>query len=133
MDPDNRTPVDYGLRQKLLNELKSGMKPEEIMRRADSGLPKLWIAYSALGVRGRHPDWFGAEAEYSPLPANGAKCGPHWLDTCVARAWRRWLPRWPVRLGDSWGGTTIELPAGQWRNVLTGDRIEGGRARVQAL
>lgn len=132
VDPDNRTPVDYELRQKLLNELKSGMKPEEMMQRADSGLPKLWIAWSALALRGGHSEWFGAEGAYTPLLATGAKAD-HMVGYLRGAHVATIVPRWPVKLGDGWGGTTIELPAGQWRNVFTGDRIEGGRMRVQAI
>jgi (1->4)-alpha-D-glucan 1-alpha-D-glucosylmutase len=38
-----------------------------------------------------------------------------------------------MKLGNSWGGTSLDLPGGQWRNVLTGDMVNGGRVRVQAL
>jgi (1->4)-alpha-D-glucan 1-alpha-D-glucosylmutase len=70
VDPDNRTPVDYELRQAMLDELKSGMAPEDMMKRAESGLPKLWIVHSALVLRATHPEWFGAEAAYAPLLAS---------------------------------------------------------------
>ena len=43
------------------------------------------------------------------------------------------VPRWPMKLGNSWGGTSFDLPGGQWRNVLTGDVVNGGKLRVQAL
>ncbi len=132
VDPDNRTPVDYPKRQALLHELRSGMAPEDIMRRIDEGLPKLWVTHAALSLRREHPEWFGAEAGYAALLANGAKAenvigylrGSH-----VAAI----VPRWPIKLGDSWGGTTIELPGGTWRNVLSGDAMAGGRVRMQAL
>lgn len=132
VDPDNRTPVDYPKRQALLHELRSGMAPEAIMRRIDEGLPKLWVTHAALSLRREHPEWFGAEAGYAALLANGAKAenvigylrGSH-----VAAI----VPRWPIKLGDSWGGTTIELPGGTWRNVLSGDAMAGGRVRMQAL
>jgi (1->4)-alpha-D-glucan 1-alpha-D-glucosylmutase len=132
VDPDNRTPVDYSIRQSMLDELKNGMRPEEIMRRVDSGLPKLWVVHSALKLRQSHPEWFGPEATYTAVSAIASRNehlvaylrGPH-VATIV--------PRWPMKLGDSWGGTSIELPAGEWRNVLTGDVLNGGRMRVQAL
>ena len=132
VDPDNRTPVDYEQRQSMLNELKKGMTPEEILRRADSAMPKLWVTYCALSLRGQHPEWFGADAGFTPLPSSGARAenvvgflrGAH-VATIV--------PRWPYKVGDNWSTTSIELPAGQWRNRLTGEVLDGGRLRVRSL
>jgi (1->4)-alpha-D-glucan 1-alpha-D-glucosylmutase len=132
VDPDNRTPVDYELRQSLLNELKAGMAPEDIMRRLDSGLPKLWVVYAALTLRKRHPEWFGAEAGYTPLLASASK-SEHVVGFVRGTQVVTLVPRWPVKLGDSWAGATVELPQGQWRNVLTGETVNGGRVRVQTL
>jgi (1->4)-alpha-D-glucan 1-alpha-D-glucosylmutase len=42
-------------------------------------------------------------------------------------------PRWNVKLGGGFGSTTVELPAGRWKNLLTGEAVNGGRARVQSL
>ena len=42
VDPDNRRPVDYEVRRRLLNELP-GLSPEAIWQRRQEGLPKLWI------------------------------------------------------------------------------------------
>lgn len=132
VDPDNRTPVDYEQRLSMLDELKSGITAEDIMKRADSGLPKLWATYCALQLRGQHPDWFSAEAGYAPIPAAGARA-----ENLVAfhRGERvaTIVPRWPLKTGDSWGATTVELPTGQWRNLLTAEVTDGGRQRVQTL
>lgn len=132
VDPDNRTPVDYQQRQKLLDELKAGVKPEEIMQRVESGLPKLWVTYSALALRNRHPEWFGAEGEYTPLRGTGTKSEQV---TAFLRGKNvaTVVPRWTIKLGDTWAGTTLDLPQGNWRNVLTGDTVRGGRVEVQAL
>ena len=132
VDPDNRTPVDYELRQEMLNELKSGLTPEEIMRRAESGLSKLWVVYSALAVRGDHPEWFGADAPYTELLASGSKA-EHMVGYLRGVNVAAIVPRWPLRLGDSWSGTSVELPQGRWKNSLTGDIVTGGRLRLQGL
>jgi (1->4)-alpha-D-glucan 1-alpha-D-glucosylmutase len=129
VDPDNRTPVDYKVRQSMLDELKIGLSPEEIMQRADSGLPKLWVVHSALALRGRRPEWFGPDAAYTPLPSRSEHLAAFLRGAHVATI----APRWPLKLGDSWGGISLELPGGEWRNVLTGDVVSGGRLRVQAL
>ncbi len=39
VDPDNRGPVDYEVRQALLAELESGMDIEEIMKRMTAACP----------------------------------------------------------------------------------------------
>jgi (1->4)-alpha-D-glucan 1-alpha-D-glucosylmutase len=132
VDPDNRTPVDYEVRHAMIRDLKAGMPPEEIMRRIDSGLPKLWVAHRALTLRRDHPEWFGSRAEYSPIPVEGAKCD-HGL--AYARAGRviTVVPRWSIKRGDSWAGTTIQIPQGRWSNILTGDVHQGGRLRIQSL
>ena len=132
VDPDNRMPVDYERRQAMLKQLQQGMAVEEILSRADTGLPKLWITYCALMVRSKHPDWFGAEAAYVPLRATGARA-ENVVGFLRGGQIATVVPRWPLKLGESWGATSIEIPAGRWRNVLTGDEIEGGRVRVQSI
>ena len=132
VDPDNRSPVDYELRQAMLDELKMGMAPEEIMRRADSGMPKLWVTHATLLLRSQHPDWFGADAGYTPLVASGGKA-EHMVGFLRGEHVAVMVPRCPIKLGDNWSGTMVELPQGQWRNVLTGDVASGGRQRLQSF
>jgi (1->4)-alpha-D-glucan 1-alpha-D-glucosylmutase len=132
VDPDNRTPVDYQLRQNMLNALKAGMPVEQIMKLEDAGMPKLWVVHTALKLRRDHPEWFGAEAAYEPLPANGPKAA-HAVAFLRGRRVATVVPRWSIKLGDSWAGTTIALPEGKWTNMLSGDVVGGGRMRIQAL
>src|SRR5207237_9592406 len=71
VDPDNRRPVDYGLRRRLLGEMKT-MTPEQIWDRIDDGLPKLWVIRQALKLRhGRQ--FFVPEDSYRPMAARGVK------------------------------------------------------------
>jgi (1->4)-alpha-D-glucan 1-alpha-D-glucosylmutase len=116
----------------MLEELKQGMLPEEIMRRADSGLPKLWVAHRTLTLRRDHPEWFGGDAVYEPLGVTGSKASGA---VGFLRAGRVAVvvPRWNLKRGESWAGTTIDIPRGEWRSLLTEEPIEGGRLRLQAL
>lgn len=132
VDPDNRTPVDYELRQNLLNELKQGMPPEEIMRRADTGLPKLWVTHSSLMLRRDHPEWFGVEGDYSPVQVSGAR-SDHAIAFSRAGRVVTVVPRWSIKRGDSWAGSVVELPGSRWRNVLTNEVTGGGRIRMQSV
>jgi (1->4)-alpha-D-glucan 1-alpha-D-glucosylmutase len=130
VDPDNRAPVDYQVRRSMLTELEAGMSVEEILKRTESGLPKLWIIYRALELRKRHPEWFGASAAYTPLHAEGAK-KDHAVAYLRGENVATLVPRWSLKLGSSWSSTTLDLPQGSWRNLLTGDLFSGGRTRVQ--
>jgi len=132
VDPDNRGPVDYELRRAFLSELESGMDVDEIMMRTDTGLPKLWVLTRALNLRLARPDWFGVDAHYEPLLAEGAK-KDHLI--AFARGGRvvTLAPRCSLKLGGSWSGTTIELPQGKWTNLLTREVVTGGRLRVNSL
>jgi (1->4)-alpha-D-glucan 1-alpha-D-glucosylmutase len=40
------------------------------------------------------------------------------------------VPRSSARLGGDWHDTTLVLPPGAWRNVLTGESVVGGDVRV---
>ncbi|MGH7763136.1 MAG: malto-oligosyltrehalose synthase, partial [Candidatus Dormibacteraceae bacterium] len=57
VDPDNRRPVDYELRRRLLSELEDA-SAAEVTARADEGAPKLWLIARLLDARRRHPDLF---------------------------------------------------------------------------
>jgi (1->4)-alpha-D-glucan 1-alpha-D-glucosylmutase len=98
----------------------------------DTGMPKLWVIYKALHLRREHPDWFGERANYSPLPVEGSK-REHLVAFCRGESVAVLAPRWNVRLGGGFGSTTVELPAGHWMNVLSGEEAGGGKTRVQDL
>ena len=132
VDPDNRGPVDYALRQSMLAELKSGMSAEEIMKRMNCGLPKLWVSYSALQLRRSRPEWFGSEAAYTPITVEGSK-KDHLIAYLRGDRVATCVPRWNLKLGSNWSSTTVTLPEGRWKNVLTGDIVNGGQMRVQTL
>lgn len=132
VDPDNRGPVDYALRRRMLAEIESGIAAAEIVKRMGSGMPKLWVAYKALHLRNEHPEWFGAEAAYTPLYAEGAK-KEHVVGYLRGDGVATIVPRWNARLGAGWAATMLELPPGRWQNVLAGTTLDGGRGRLQAL
>jgi (1->4)-alpha-D-glucan 1-alpha-D-glucosylmutase len=124
VDPDNRRPVDFAARARLLREL-GGVTPEEVLARSDEGLSKLLVVSRALELRRRLPEAFGAGGRYEPLAASGER------DSQVL-GYLRWgvvatvVPRLVLGLGGGWGDTIVELPAGRWRNRLTGERVAGG-------
>ncbi|HEX2179948.1 MAG TPA: malto-oligosyltrehalose synthase, partial [Actinomycetota bacterium] len=106
VDPDNRRPVDYRQRIGLMREL-DGLKVDDILARADEGLPKLFLIRRALKLRRQLPEAFGAEASYEPLAVSGDKAAN-------VVAFTRWgvaatvVPRLVLGIEDGWGDTTVE-------------------------
>jgi (1->4)-alpha-D-glucan 1-alpha-D-glucosylmutase len=135
VDPDNRRPVDYRLRAKLLHEIKrmpAAEAAKDAMRRAEEGLPKLWTIHQALCLRRERPDSFGADAAYTPLKVEGEKAD-HAIAFMRGTGVVTVVPRLVSRLGGNWGQTSVELPQGDWVNRLTGATVAGGRVAMSEL
>ncbi len=43
------------------------------------------------------------------------------------------VPRLLLSLAGNWSDTSLELPTGNWQNVLTGESISGGRNLLSKL
>jgi (1->4)-alpha-D-glucan 1-alpha-D-glucosylmutase len=142
VDPDNRRPVDYGLRKDLLADLKR-MDPADArsMLEEDAwedGQPKLYLTWKALELRREMPELFES-GEYVPLGTEGEM-----NDRLVAFA--RSLegeavisvaPRLYAGVTDdsgallprpeAWSSTRVELPeylrGVELRNALTGEKV----------
>jgi (1->4)-alpha-D-glucan 1-alpha-D-glucosylmutase len=124
VDPDNRRPVDFALRRRLLEEI-DGMAPEQALARADEGVPKLWLIQRALRNK--------PEGCYQPLRAEGAHA-EHALAFGRGSASITVVPRLAQALHGGWGDTALALPDGAWRNVFTGEvHSGGGRDRIAHL
>jgi (1->4)-alpha-D-glucan 1-alpha-D-glucosylmutase len=152
VDPDNRRPVDFGLRRRLLERARRS-EPRDIWATLadadDPGLAKLFTVASALRARRVAPGAFGVGSGYEPLAVVGERSGNV---VAFARNDRGAGPRVCVvvqravsALGawgegaERWGDTAVRLPAaasgGGWVNALA-DRSEvfhAGAARAAAL
>jgi (1->4)-alpha-D-glucan 1-alpha-D-glucosylmutase len=126
VDPDNRRPVDFDLRRRLLAEL-DGLTPEAIWARAAEGLPKLWVIRQALRLRQRLPEPFGPCGSYRPLAVEADRAVAFTRQDQVVTV----VPRFTTRAVDSLAGP--ELPAGLWQNELAGDTLPGGPTTLQQL
>jgi (1->4)-alpha-D-glucan 1-alpha-D-glucosylmutase len=125
VDPDNRRPVDFAERARILAEIGAGAPDIDA-----SGAAKLLVVTRALKLRRDRPELF---TDYRPLAADGP-AADHLLGydrggaiTVVTR-----LPVGLQRAGG-WRDSTVELPPGQWRDGLTGRSHEGGRRPVAEL
>ena len=130
VDPDNRRPVDYALRQRLLAEME-GASPDDIWARRDEGLPKLWVIRQALTARRERPAAFGPRGAYEPLTAQGAKA-EHVVAFARGGEVIAVAPRLIIGLGGDWADTSLAVPEGRWRNMLTGEIVEGGEVWLAA-
>ncbi|HET7420286.1 MAG TPA: malto-oligosyltrehalose synthase [Candidatus Dormibacteraeota bacterium] len=118
VDPDNRRPVDFESRRRLLEELRD-VGPEEALARGDIGATKLWMIARLLAHR--------PAGGYRAVEAAGAKAR-HAVSFLRGDRMLVIVPRLVHGLHGDWGDTTIPVPAGSWMNILTGDRCAGGRA-----
>ncbi len=136
VDPDNRRPVDFELRERILESI-DGCSPEELVARLadphDPGTPKLFLIRAALAARARHPEAFGSRSTYQPLPGRGL-AAEHVVAFSRSDAVAVVVPRAAERSGDDgWRGARLDLPAARWRNVLTNDPVEGGERSLAEL
>jgi (1->4)-alpha-D-glucan 1-alpha-D-glucosylmutase len=130
VDPDNRRPVDYALRRRFLKELKT-MTAEQVWKRVDDGLPKLWVIQKTLGLR-RKKGFFAPADDYREIIARGAK-SDHLIAFARGERTLTVVPRLTVKRAGSWDGTVIDIPQGRWRNELTDEDIRGGEVKVGGL
>ncbi len=107
VDPDNRRPVDYDERRRLLEA---------------GGHPKQRLIARALAVRRARPGAFAPGAPYGPLYSEGEMAG-HAVAYVRGGEAVVVVPRLVVGLGGEWGDASVALPPGRWVDELAG----GGR------
>lgn len=147
VDPDNRRPVDFSVREWLLNEMKSkeaDHKPgliNELLSTREDGRIKLFLIYKALGLRHKHRGLF-EKGDYLPLETGGK-----YKENVIAFA-RMHKPLWSVTVAprfltqvsgedtypfgaDVWEDTCVNLPKNApslWNDGLTGVQIRSGQS-----
>ena len=123
VDPDNRRPVDYDLRRRLLSELPN-LNVEEVWRRFDEGVPKLWTIFHALRARRKYVSAFSDEGAYLPLTVQGARAD-HLVSYMRGDEIVVMVARLPLTLENDWRDTLLLVPCGNWRNQLSGEVYKG--------
>ncbi|HUJ09669.1 MAG TPA: malto-oligosyltrehalose synthase [Verrucomicrobiae bacterium] len=131
VDPDNRRSIDFAMRRRLLAEL-SGLSVDQVWRRRNEGLPKIWLLQKTLHFRRDHPELLGGESSYEPCSATGAKA-EHVVAFIRSARVATIVPRLVVRLKGEWNDTRLSLPAGNWTNELTGEAVAGGVCHLADL
>jgi (1->4)-alpha-D-glucan 1-alpha-D-glucosylmutase len=149
VDPDNRRPVDFACRRRLLGQILPVLRSvecggscaadvAELLRSWEDGRVKLLVTAAGLRLRRRFPELF-LDGGYTPLVPEGpaalylaSLARQHGSTTLVAI-----VPRLvttltaeagPLSLGEqTWGDTRIPLPAGlvatTLRHVITGESV----------
>ncbi len=112
VDPDNRRPVDWGLRRRLLAEATPPLAED------DAGATKLRLTASLLDLRRRHPGLF-VDGAYRPLPQE-ERAAFAFLRAGDGRELLVAVPLRgrPVRIGPAEG------LAGSWTDAVRGGRVE---------
>jgi (1->4)-alpha-D-glucan 1-alpha-D-glucosylmutase len=148
VDPDNRRPVDYGLRQRLLGRIREGLGGQNVpalldylLSTAESGAVKLFLIHRGLAARRAHAELFD-RGGYVPLTvagmhaesliAFGRSLGERWAITVVPRLLTGVVRQGEFPLGRTvWGDTAIQLSAGlagRWQDALSGRVIDCGES-----
>ena len=145
VDPDNRRPVDYERRRRMLRDLRSAADPadgnlrelaRELVAVKEDGRIKLFITYRTMQCRRDHPGLFSA-GEYIPIDIDGPRSAHLFAfvrrsgDVRALVAVPRLLAgltsdpdRWPPG-PEAWQDTRLILagiaPGTRWRNLFTGE------------
>jgi (1->4)-alpha-D-glucan 1-alpha-D-glucosylmutase len=142
VDPDNRRPVDFEKRTRLLRKLAPGNKGNkmervtELLNHWKDGRIKLYLTREALGFRKIHQELF-IKGEYQPLSSEGVRRSqvisfvrrkdPEWVIVMAGRFYSRITKPASMPLGQrAWGQTALRLPSEApkiWENILTGEKV----------
>ena len=145
VDPDNRRPVDYSLRQQLFASLRElGSEPDSVsvaklLETPEDGRIKLYLIWKTLCLRKDHPDLF-QHGEYVPLEIQGSKANHavaflrRFRDTSILVVAPRLVASLlndlevPPTGAEVWNETNILLPPGGiskgYLNVYTGSALD---------
>src|SRR5258706_2670772 len=140
VDPDNRRPVDYGVRANYLKQIERREKPAELLASLADGRAKLHVIRQGLAVRKAHPELFHG-GEYHALHADGGfeenviafLLGGRVIAIAPRLFARRLGPDALAPVGDFWGEAQVALPEGEFQDVLTGASHRGGATRMATL
>jgi (1->4)-alpha-D-glucan 1-alpha-D-glucosylmutase len=146
VDPDNRRPVDYERRRRMLAEIGS-TELAAMLDGIEDGRAKLHLIWKTLQFRREHQALF-RDGSYLPLRTSGAhaahlcafarKLGDELAIVIVPRLVARLMGEregWP--LGEVWGDTVIELPErsaplGELHSQLTQEDLSNDSRALRA-
>jgi (1->4)-alpha-D-glucan 1-alpha-D-glucosylmutase len=141
VDPDNRRPVDFHMREAALDEIRRQEAHDlaaliaSMVENWQDGRIKLYVTYKTLNFRRAHGELF-LSGDYIGFQDPLHACA------FVRRRGEEWAlvaaPRFAYRPGgglvnpDAWGEEALAMPEGapaRWRNVFTGEETASLRLR----
>ncbi|MGZ8805063.1 MAG: malto-oligosyltrehalose synthase [Microbacterium sp.] len=130
VDPDNRRPIDFAERRRMLAELEVGFAGGTVPPVDSSGAAKLLVTSRALRLRRDRPDLF---TRYTPMTVVGA-ASDHAIafDRGGALTVATRLPV-GLRTRGGWGDTVLLRHSGPTTDALTGRRFEGSTIALAEL
>jgi (1->4)-alpha-D-glucan 1-alpha-D-glucosylmutase len=131
VDPDNRRPVDWPARHRLIDDV-DGACVTDLSRVWQDGREKQFVIRRLLDLRRSYPELF-AQGDYRPIEAE-EDSGNHICAFARVRCEEEIVvvvPRLVYRLyqggcSANWGAAKVGLPPGKWRDVFTGRWQDGG-------
>lgn len=144
VDPDNRRPVDYKERERLLNELTNSKGEVNFFKTPwpykNGSTIKLWLVHHLLKLRQREPELFTI-GDYIPLSVTG-KYKDHILSFARKLGTKWYLIALPLGVASickqqkkelhllDWQDTAISLPDGvydDWENVVSNTKEKANK------
>ena len=132
VDPDNRRPVDYGIRKKWLNQIREkenndlGNLFSFLGDHRGLGIEKLYVAWKALNFRRAHNEVF-THGEYLPLQVSGRQPVACAYTRHHKDKWVLIIVPLAVTANDMWTDESVLLPqqlSGSWTNIFTGETVD---------
>ncbi|MBD1842349.1 malto-oligosyltrehalose synthase [Cyanobacteria bacterium FACHB-63] len=131
VDPDNRRPVDFTIRETFLDAIQaaapSALMPK-LLEKPEDGQVKMFLTLQALKVRNQFKSVF-LSGEYIPLEATGKfkdhiiafarKDAGQMVVTIAPRFFTRLIQPNQLPMGEIWADTAIELPTSGWQNAIS--------------
>jgi (1->4)-alpha-D-glucan 1-alpha-D-glucosylmutase len=151
VDPDNRRPVDYSLRQSSLRKIQEGPRKElltDVLNHWRSGEVKQLLTWILLQMRRASPDLI-LKGEYIPVEGQGSRRS-HFVS--YLRKYKDeylWvvIPRFLAKIGDAHSEelrlkneellqTQFQLPSNaptQWINLVTEEKLQGHGFKAEEI
>ncbi|RKY36137.1 MAG: malto-oligosyltrehalose synthase [Candidatus Omnitrophota bacterium] len=146
VDPDNRRPVDFALRQEYLSDIKEKINKDikaliiELWQNKEDGRLKLFLVFMALQARNQFRAVF-EQGNYIQIEVCGRfkdsviafarNYGDTWILTIVPRFLCSVIEEGQQALGrEVWQDTSVVLPETntlEWTNLITSEQIKTGK------
>ncbi len=138
VDPDNRRPVDFAARKKILSEIDSQARPyEDFTRNWREGGIKMYVLSKTLRYRSMYPDTF-ASGEYEAIDVSGretqrivAYVRSSQAIVIVPRLTAPLLSAGDSIIPDGWDDTMLHVAEdGPYRDLFTGRVFEAVNGEI---